>query len=86
MVIIVRNGFAEMFYTTSQWVDAEDMMHGGGTGYTVPNSAQNEYNILGTPESVDSVTGEIIEPEIPPMTEAQVLAIPGAAPGFPIPE
>ena len=65
-----------MYYNDSQWTDTEGLLDdaGGGTGYLVPNTALKDYNILGTPDSADEVTGEIIEGE-DPMTEAEVQAI-----------
>lgn len=82
MVIIVRNGYAEMFYTTSQWTDAENMMHGGGTGYIVPDTTINDHNILGDGEYEDVTTGEMV-PGTDPMTESEVVAI-ATSSGFPI--
>lgn len=76
MIIIVRNGFAEMYYNDSQWADTEGLLDdaGGGTGYQVPNSTIKDYNILGDAEYEDITTGEIV-PGTDPMTEAEVAAI-----------
>ena len=40
--------------------------------YIIPDGTGN---VLGQPEDIDPETGEIITPEIPPMTEAQVQAL-----------
>jgi hypothetical protein len=75
MVIIVRNGFAEMYYNDSQWADTEGLLAGEeGTGYQVPNSTLKDYNILGDAEYEDVSTGQIV-PGTDPMTEAEVQAV-----------
>jgi len=75
MVIIIRNDEAEMFYTTSQWTDAQNMQHGGGIGYTVADTVMNTHNILGISSETDSVTGITTVPEIAPMTHSEVAAL-----------
>ena len=74
MVIIIRNDEAEMFFTDSQWTDAQDMMHGGGIGYTVANSVMNSHTILGITSETDPVTG-ISSAAVSPMTHSEVAAL-----------
>ena len=74
MVIIIRNDEAEMFYTTSQWTDAQNMQHGGGIGYTVADSVMNSHTILGITSETDPVTG-ISSEAIAPMTHSEVAAL-----------
>lgn len=75
MVIIVRDTEAVMFYTDSQWTDAQEMMHGGGIGYTVANSVINSHNILGIPSSTDAVTGITSTDGVDAMTHSQVVSV-----------
>ena len=83
LTIVCRNSEAVMLYQAFEWTSANPMQHGGGTGYLVAETWQNVYNILGTPDSIDGVTGEDI-PGVPPMTEAEVQAIADDPAGFPI--
>lgn len=75
MVIITNSNIAVMYYTESQWLDAEGSdFPAEDWGFRVPNSTVNNYSILGTPASIDPETGEVI-PAVPPMTQAEVAAI-----------
>jgi len=78
MVIIIRNtGTIEeavMTYTTSEWMDAQTMMHGGGIGYTVADTVINSHNVLGVSSETLDVMGEVVV-EIPAMTHSQVVAV-----------
>ena len=75
MVIITNGSDAVMYYTESQWLDAEDSdFPAEDWGFRVPNSTVNNYNILGTPASIDPETGEPI-PAVPPMSQSDVQAI-----------
>jgi hypothetical protein len=75
MVIIVREDEAVMFYTDSQWSDAQDMMHGSGIGYTVANTVINSHNILGISSSIDAVTGITSTDGVNALTHNQVAAL-----------
>jgi hypothetical protein len=75
MVIITNGSEATIYYTESQWLDAEDSdFPAEDWGFRVPNSTVNNYNILGTPPSVDPETGEVI-PGQPPMSQTEVQGI-----------
>jgi hypothetical protein len=75
MVIITNSSNAVMYYSESQWLDAEDSdFPAQDWGFRVPNSTVNNYNILGTSPSIDPVTGEPV-PAVPPMSQAEVQAI-----------
>ena len=75
MVIITNGANATIYYTESQWLDAEGSdFPAEDWGFRVPNSTVNNYNILGTPASIDPVTGEPV-PAVPPMTQAEVQGI-----------
>jgi hypothetical protein len=75
MVIITNGSEATVYYTESQWLDAEGSdFPAEDWGFRVPNSTVNNYNILGTLPSVDPETGEPI-PAVPAMTQAAVAAI-----------
>jgi hypothetical protein len=75
MIIITNGSVATIYYTESQWLDAEGSdFPAEDWGFRVPNSTVNNYNILGTPASVDPETGAII-PGTPPMTQAEVQGI-----------
>jgi len=75
MIIITNGSNATIYYTESQWLDAEGSdFPSEDWGFRVPNSTVNNYNILGTPPSVDPETGAII-PGTPPMTQAEVQGI-----------
>jgi hypothetical protein len=72
MIIITNNTVALIYYSASQWLDAEDEIWPADYwGFKVPNSTTD---ILGTPQQINPETGEII-PGTPPMTQAQVAAI-----------
>ena len=72
MIIITNNTTALMYYSASQWLDAEDETWPADYwGYKVPNSTTD---ILGTPEQVDPETG-VITPGTPPMTRTEVAQI-----------
>jgi len=75
MVIIVQDTEAVMFYTTSQWTDAQNMQHGAGVGYTVADTVMNTHNILGISSSYDVVTGITSTDGIDPMTHSEVAAL-----------
>jgi hypothetical protein len=75
MVIITNGANATIYYSESQWLDASDCEFCEGSwGFRVPNSTVNNYNILGTPASIDPETGEVT-PAVPPMTQSEVQAI-----------
>ena len=75
MVIITNGSNATIYYSESQWLDAEGSdFPAEDWGFRVPNSTVNNYNILGTPPSVDPETGAII-PGQPPMSQDEVQAI-----------
>ena len=75
MIIITNSINATIYYSESQWLDAEGSdFPAEDWGFRVPNSTVNNYNILGTPASVDPETGAII-PGQPPMSQAEVQAI-----------
>ena len=75
MVIITNSINATIYYSESQWLDAEDSdFPAEDWGFRVPNSTVNNYNILGTPASIDPETGEPV-PAVPPMTQAEVQGI-----------
>ena len=75
MVIITNGSVATIYYSESQWLDAEGSdFPAEDWGFRVPNSTVNNYNILGTPASIDPETGEVI-PAVPPMSQAEVQAI-----------
>ena len=75
MVIITNGNNAVIYYTESQWLDAEDSdFPAEDWGFRVPNSTVNTYNILGTSASVNPETGEPV-PAVPPMTQAEVQGI-----------
>lgn len=79
MVIIVRNtGTIEeavMTFTNSEWLDAINMQHGAGIGYTVADTVMNTYNILGISSSIDSYTGTTSNDRINPLTHSEVAAL-----------
>ena len=86
MVIITNGTNAVMYYTESQWLDAEGSdFPAEDWGFRVPNSTVNDYSILGTLPSVDPNTGEII-PGTAPMTQAEVQGISTAVIFEPAPE
>jgi len=75
MVIITDSINAVMFYSESQWLDASDeAFPAEDWGFRVPNSTVNNYNIVGTPPSVNPETGEVI-PGQPPMSQTEVQGI-----------
>jgi len=75
MIIITNSINACIYYSESQWLDAEGSdFPAEDWGFRVPNSTVNNYNILGTPASVDPVTGKVI-PAVPPMTQAEVQGV-----------
>lgn len=72
MIIITNNTTALMYYSNSQWLDAEDEVWPADYwGYKVPNSTTD---VLGTSEQTNPETGEITS-GTPPMTRTQVAAI-----------
>jgi len=72
MVIITNGTNATMYYSNSQWFDAEDSVFPPEDwGFRVPNSTLDP---LGTQGTYDPETGEFT-PGTPPMTQAQVAAI-----------
>ena len=74
MIIITNGANATIYYSESQWLDAEGCEFCEGSwGFRVPNSTPNS-EILGMPPSFDPETGEIT-PGTPPMTQAAVAAI-----------
>ena len=75
MIIITNGSVATIYYSESQWLDAEGSdFPAEDWGFRVPNSTVNNYNILGTPASIDPETGEPI-PAVPPMSQAEVQGI-----------
>lgn len=75
MVIITNGTNATIYYSESQWLDAEGSdFPPDYWGFRVPNGTANNYEILGTSPEVDPETGEMI-PGTPPMTQAAVAAI-----------
>ena len=75
MVIITNGSVATIYYSESQWLDAEGSdFPAEDWGFRVPNLTVNNYNILGTPASIDPETGEPV-PAVPPMTQAEVQGI-----------
>jgi hypothetical protein len=75
MVIITNSINAYIYYSESQWLDAEGSdFPAEDWGFRVPNSTVNNYNILGTPASINPETGEVT-PAVPPMTQAEVQGI-----------
>ena len=86
MVIITNGSNATIYYSESQWLDAEGSdFPAEDWGFRVPNSTVNNYNILGTPSSIDPETGEVT-PGTPPMSQAEVQAISTAVLFEPAPE
>lgn len=71
MVIITNSINATMYYTESQWLDADGANFGENAwGFRVPNSTDTR-SILGSPPLIDPTTGEVT-PAVPPMTQQQV--------------
>ncbi len=78
MIIITNGTTATMFYTESQWLDAEGADFGEEAyGYRVPNSSITGP-ILGEPEQVTPIedgTLKIVEEATDPMSQEEVEAI-----------
>ncbi len=78
MIIITNGTTATMYYTESQWLDAQDADFGEGAhGYRVPN-ASITGPILGTPEEVEPDEGgtlKLIAEATEPMSQEEVEAI-----------
>jgi hypothetical protein len=78
MIIITNGTTATMYYTESQWLDAEGADFGEGAyGYRVPNSSITGP-ILGSPEEVqpgEDGTLKIIAEATEPMSQEEVEAI-----------
>jgi hypothetical protein len=78
MIIITNGTTATMYYTESQWLDAEGADFGEGAyGYRVPNSSITGP-ILGAPEQVGPEEGgtlKIIAEATEPMSQEEVEAI-----------
>ena len=86
MIIITNSINAYIYYTESQWLDAEGSdFPAEDWGFRVPNSTVNNYNILGTPAFFNPETGEVT-PAVPPMTQAEVQGISTAVLFQPAPE
>ena len=78
MVIIVRNEEAVMYFTDSQFADANGMMDGSGfagVGYTVPNTVMNTHSILGISSTFDVMSGITSTDGVDPMTHSEVAAL-----------
>ncbi len=78
MIIITNGTTATMYYTESQWLDAQDADFGEGAyGYRVPNASITSP-ILGSPEQVEPEEGgtlKIIAEATEPMSQEEVEAI-----------
>ena len=75
MIIITNGTTATMYYTESQWLDAQDADFGEGAyGYRVPNSSITG-SILGEPEQVvpgEDGTLKVISEATGPMSQEEV--------------
>jgi hypothetical protein len=78
MIIITNGTIATIYYSESQWLDADGTDFGDGAyGYRVPNSTPTG-SILGAPEQVvpgDDGTLKIIAEAADPMSQEEVEAI-----------
>jgi hypothetical protein len=74
MVIITNGNNAVMYYSESQWLDAEDSdFPAEDWGFRVPNSTVNNYSILGSPEIINP--DGTVTPATPPMSQTEVQGI-----------
>ena len=67
-----------MYFTDSQFADANGMMVGTGftgIGYTVANTVMTTHNILGISSTFDAVSGITSTDGMDPMTHSEVAAL-----------